>query len=207
MKIVLPRGRLLDQTVSFLNEVGLKLQKPDTRELIVKQGEHSLLFAKPFDVPVYVEHGAHIGITGKDVVEERDADVFVPTSLPFGKCRMSIATPEGEPFSVDEMDGARVATEFPQIARKFFRREGVNVEVMPVAGSTELAPLAGMADAIMDIVETGTTLRANNLVERRKVMDITALLLVNRVAQKTNFGEINELIAKVREAIRDGQVA
>ncbi|WP_324735678.1 ATP phosphoribosyltransferase [Thermococcus sp. SY098] len=203
MRFVLPKGRLFKGSLEILQKAGIELKPPENRELIVKNGRYELLLARAFDVPVYVEYGVDVGIAGSDVVEERESDVLVPLELPFGKCRLSLAMPKENAVSVEEMDGFRIATKYPNLTRKFFEKRGVEVEVIKLHGSIELAPKIGIADAIVDIVETGNTLRANGLVEVEKIMDVSALLLVNRISQKTKFKEINELVLKIKEVIKD----
>jgi len=203
MRFVLPKGRLFKGSLEILRKAGIELKPPENRELIVKNGRYELLLARAFDVPVYVEYGVDVGIAGSDVVEERESDVLVPLELPFGKCRLSLAMPKENAVSVEEMDGFRIATKYPNLARKFFEMRRVEVEVIKLHGSIELAPKIGIADAIVDIVETGNTLRANGLVEVEKIMDVSALLLVNRISQKTKFKEINELVLKIKEVVKD----
>ncbi|AHF79914.1 ATP phosphoribosyltransferase [Thermococcus paralvinellae] len=203
MRFVLPKGRLFKGSLEILRKAGIELKPPENRELMVQNGKYELLLARAFDVPVYVEYGVDVGIAGSDVVEERESDVLVPLELPFGKCRLSLAMPKENVVSVEEMDGFRIATKYPNLARKFFERRGVEVEVIKLHGSIELAPKIGIADAIVDIVETGNTLRANGLVEVEKIMDVSALLLVNRISQKTKFKEINELVLKIKEVVKD----
>ncbi|GAB6101790.1 ATP phosphoribosyltransferase [Thermococcus atlanticus] len=203
MRFVLPKGRLFKGSLEILRKAGVELKPPENRELIVKNGKYELLLARSFDVPVYVEHGVDVGIAGSDVVEERESDVLIPLELPFGKCRLSLAMPAESLTEIEDMEGFRIATKYPNIARKFFERRGVDVEVIKLHGSIELAPKIGIADAIVDIVETGNTLRANGLVEVEKIMDVSALLLVNRVSQKVKFEEINRLVLKLKEAGRN----
>ncbi len=203
MRFVLPKGRLFKGSLEILRKAGIELKPPENRELMVKNGRYELLLARAFDVPVYVEYGVDVGIAGSDVVEERESDVLVPLELPFGKCRLSLAMPKENAVSVEEMDGFRIATKYPNLARKFFEMRRVEVEVIKLHGSIELAPKIGIADAIVDIVETGNTLRANGLVEVEKIMDVSALLLVNRISQKTKFKEINELVLKIKEVVKD----
>jgi len=204
MRFVLPKGRLFRDSIEILKKAGIELKSPENRELIVRNGRYELLLARSFDVPVYVEHGVDIGIAGSDVVEERRSDVLIPLELPFGKCRLSLAMLGENLVSVEEMDGFRIATKYPSLARRFFESKGVEVEVIKLHGSIELAPKIGIADAIVDIVETGNTLRANGLVEVEKIMDVSALLLVNRISQKTQFKAINELVLKIKGVIKDG---
>lgn len=204
MRFVLPKGRLLKGSLEVLRKAGYDVQKPGKRRLIERFNGNEVLIARAFDVPVYVEHGVDLGISGSDVVEERKSDVFVPLELPFGKCRLSLAMPRERVVSPEEMDGYRVATKYERITREYFSRLGVDVEILKLSGSVELAPKVGIADAIVDIVETGETLRANGLVEVEKVMDVSAQLLVNRISQKTKFEEINELVFSIKEVIKDG---
>ncbi|NJE25173.1 ATP phosphoribosyltransferase [Thermococcus sp. MV5] len=204
MRFVLPKGRLLTGSVEILQKAGIEVRLPQGRELITKNGEYSFLLAKSFDVPVYVEHGIDIGIAGSDIVEERKSDVFVPLELPFGKCRLSLAIPKEKNVKVEEMDGFRIATKYTNLTRKFFDERGIEVEIIKLHGSIELAPKSGIADAIVDIVETGNTLLANGLIELEKIMDISAVLIVNRISQKTRFEEINDLILKLKGVVEDG---
>lgn len=204
MKIVLPRGRMLEDSLELMRKAIPSLRINDNRELIHENGDHDVLLAKPSDVPVYVEEGADLGITGRDVVREKDADVFIPISLPFGRCRLSVGRLRGDETPPEEMDGYRIATEYPKVTRDYFESLGTSVEIIEVSGSTELAPRAGIADALVDIVQTGNTLAANGLEESSTIMDSSALLLVNRIAQKTKFDRINQVIFSIREVIEDG---
>ena len=199
MRFVLPKGRLFKPSIELLRKAGIELSLPEGRALASKDGKVSI--ARAFDVPVYVEHGIDVGIAGSDVVEERGSDVFIPLELPFGKCRLSVAIPSDKRVEPDAMDGYRVATKFPRIAEGYFSNLGVEVELIKLQGSVELAVKTGIADAIVDIVETGNTLKANGLVEVGKIMNVSALLLVNRVSQKVKFEEINELVMAIRRVI------
>ncbi|NJE61126.1 ATP phosphoribosyltransferase [Thermococcus sp. 21S7] len=204
MRFVLPKGRLLQGSLEVLRKAGIELRVPAERRLIERVGNYEVLLARAFDVPVYVEYGIDVGISGSDVVEERGSDVLIPLELPFGKCRLSLAMPAERVVEPEEMDGYRIATKYPRITRRFFEGLNVEVEVLKLHGSIELAPKIGIADAIVDIVETGNTLRANGLAEVEKIMDVSALLFVNRIAQKTKFEEINELVFAIKEVIRNG---
>lgn len=181
--------------------MGIKGTRDDPRRLVVDVGEYVLLFSKPFDVPVYVEHGIDMGIAGSDVVEERSCDLFIPLELPFGKCRLSVITPKHHIVPIKAMEGYRVGTKYPTLAKKFFSSRGVNVEIIKLNGSVELAPKAGITDVLVDIVDTGRTLAANDLVEIEKITDVSALLLVNRIAQKVKFDRINEIIHRIKQVI------
>ncbi|WP_457741957.1 ATP phosphoribosyltransferase [Thermococcus sp.] len=204
MRFVLPKGRLLKGSLEILRKAGYNIDRPGERRLIERFNGNEVLLARAFDVPVYVEHGIDVGIAGSDVLEERRSDVFVPIELPFGKCRLSVAVPRERVLPPEEMEGFRIATKYGRIAREYFSKLGVEVEIIKLSGSVELAPKVGIADAIVDIVETGETLRANGLIEVAKVMDVSAQLLVNRVSQKTKFDEINALVFAIKEVIEDG---
>lgn len=204
MRFVLPKGRLLRGSLEILRKAGYNIDKPGERKLIGRFNGNEVLLARAFDVPVYVEHGVDVGIAGSDVLEERGSDVFVPLELPFGKCRLSLAMPAESVVPPEDMDGYRIATKYERIARSYFSKLGVEVEIIKLSGSVELAPKVGVADAIVDIVETGETLRANGLVEVEKIMDVSAQLLVNRISQKTKFDEINTLILAIKEVVGDG---
>ena len=204
MKIVLPRGRLLDDAVTLLREAIPDLSIRENRELIHQNGDYEVLLAKPSDVPTYVREGIDLGITGRDVVREQSPDVFIPLSLPFGECRISVARLKDDQTSPEDMEGYRIATEYPTITGDYFRSLGVSVEIIVVDGSTELAPRAEIADAVVDVVQTGTTLAANGLVEAATILESSALLLVNRISQKTKFSRVNELVYSIRDVIRNG---
>ncbi|AFK23227.1 ATP phosphoribosyltransferase [Pyrococcus sp. ST04] len=201
MKFVLPKGRLYKDSVDILRRSGVEIPEKPERALIWSNGRDEFLLSRAYDVPVYVEHGIDVGIAGSDVVEERESDVFIPLELPFGKCRLSLAMPRSKVVSPEDMDGFRIATKYVNVTRKFFSRIGVEVEIIKLHGSVELAPRVGIADAIVDIVETGNTLKANGLVEVAKIMDVSALLLVNRISQKVLFEEINSLIMRIRRVV------
>ncbi len=198
MRIILPKGRLFSPAVKLLSRV-MELQLPEAHALISPDGR--VLVARAMDVPVYVEHGIDVGIAGSDAVEERNSDVFVPLELPFGKCRLSVAVPGDRRVEVEDMDGFRVATKYSNITRRFFHKMKVDVEVMKLHGSVELSAHIGVADAIVEIVDTASTLRAHNLVEIAKIMDVSALLIVNRISQKVKFEEINALLRALRREI------
>ena len=171
VRIVLPKGRLFEDSFNLLKKVNLVKDKPNGRSLITKDDYHELIVARVFDVPVYVEHGIDIGITGSDVVEERESDVFIPLSLPFGKCRLSVIVKKGENVAVEDMEGWRIATKYPNITKRFFLERGVDVEILELKGTTEIAPNVGIADGIVEIVEKGETIKENGLTEIEKIME------------------------------------
>lgn len=187
IRLALAKGRLYDDTVARLAAAGLTVEDPGRRLLVpTSDPDLELLAVKPGDVPVYVESGAaDLGITGTDVLREADADVLEPLALPFGACRLAVAAPEATPYpSLPHGRTPRVATKYPRLTRAHFARTGRSVQVIPIHGSVEVAPLLGLADWIVDLVETGNTLRANGLTERETILRSTATLVANRASQK-----------------------
>jgi len=198
VSFVLPSGRLFKESEKVLSEIGMEIPERSSREMEVHNGCNSFVFAKAFDVPVYVEHGIDIGIAGSDVVSERGCDVFVPLELPFGKCRISVIAPIRSSFLVSEMEGFTVATKYPKTTERFFDSAGITVNVVKLHGAVELGPKVGISDAIVDIVDSGNTMRANSLKEIGVVSEVNAVLLVNRISQKTKFTLINEIVNRIR---------
>ncbi len=198
LSVAVPKGRLLEPSLKALKRADIDVNIEQNRELIHEFNGVEIILAKPSDVPVYVEHGIDIGIAGKDVVEERRSDVFVPLELDFGRCRLSVAVPKEQSVGIEDFDGYSIATEYPRITRRYFENKDLNVDIVELNGSIEVAPRIGVADAIVDIVETGNTLKANDLKEIEKIMDVSALLTVNRVSQKIMFDRINEIVEKMK---------
>ncbi len=204
LTIAVPRGNLFTETLDLLDRLGI-----DTAE--VRSNDRKLLFAdagivtmRPSDVPTYVEHGAaDLGIVGKDVLtEQSDRDVYELVDLGYGTCRMVVAAREGDD-SLEESQRrlgiARIATKYPRTAAAYFAETGRHAEIVEVKGSVELAPLTGMVDAIVDLSDTGTTLRENHLVELEELFVSTARLIANPVAHKLKADAIDDLVARVRE--------
>ena len=203
LTIAVPRGNLFGDTLDALDAVGI-----DTAE--VRSNDRKLLFAeagivtmRPSDVPTYVEHGAaDIGIVGKDVLtEQSDRDVYELLDLGFGTCRMVVAAREGDDSlaeSLRRLGAARIATKYPRTAAAYFAETGRHAEIVEVKGSVELAPLTGMVDAIVDLSDTGTTLRENHLVELEELFVSTARLIANPVSHKLKAAAIDELVASLR---------
>ncbi|MFP4051551.1 MAG: ATP phosphoribosyltransferase [Thermoplasmata archaeon] len=197
--IAVPKGRLIEPSLDVLKSADINIEIEQNRDLIYDDDEFQLILSKPRDVPVYVEHGIDMGISATDVVEERKSDVFVPLELDFGKCRLSVAVPEERDVGVEDLEGFSIATEYPNLVKDYFSSMDMNVDVMKLNGSIEVAPRIGIADAIVDIVETGNTLKANNLKEIEKIMDVSAILIVNRISQKVMFDRINMIVKKIKE--------
>lgn len=202
----LPKGRLADQSLALLARAGLSGPVDlKSRKLVLPNTDNSIGFvmAKPWDVPTLVEYGAaDVGICGLDVLRESGRRVHEPLRLPFGFCRLSVAGPKDRPDTpLRYASQPRIATKFPRLTQEFFRKRGVNAEVIGLSGSVELGPVLKMTDLIVDLVETGSTLRANGLVEIRTILEVQAVLIVNRAAYQLKSGEIQGLIEKVRAVI------
>ncbi len=209
LKVALAKGRLLEPALELFRKIGAPLAEDAvTRKLVVPAADGTLafLFVKPADVPVYVESGAaDLGVTGTDVLRETEADVLEPLALGFGACRMVVASPREVPFpSLPGGVTPRVATKYPRLTRRFFEESGRGVEVITVAGSVEVAPLLGLAHWIVDLVDTGRTLRENGLVERVQLLDVTAVVVVNRASQKLKLDLHQRLLDRLREMARAG---
>ncbi len=202
----LPKGRLLKESVEFLKKVGVDASETlkETRKLIFESGKYRFLLVKPMDVPTYVFYGAaDLGIAGKDVIEEKGFDLYEPLDLRFGECRLSVAEPVNisEPYDLEKLSFIRVATKYPKITDRYFRSKGIHPEIIVLYGSVELAPLVGLSDRIVDLVQTGTTLRENGLREVDTILNSTARLIVNRASLKTKYSEIKPIIDLLKSAI------
>jgi len=204
LKVAMPKGRIYKQASKLFREAGLQIPEDldDSRRLIIPAPESGLEFimAKPVDVPTYVEYGvADIGIVGKDVMMEEARDVYELLDLGIARCRMSvIGLPDWKPTI-----HPRVATKYPRVASQYFREQGQQVEVIKLNGSIELAPLIGLADRIVDMVETGQTLRDNGLVEMQMMFKVTSRLIANRVSYRLKNGAIAALCDQLASVIPD----
>ena len=206
LTLALPKGRLLDPALAVLDGMGIKGLDPDSRRLLLNDPASGLriIFLKPADVPAYVEYGAaDLGIVGKDILLEQEPDVYEPVDLGFGFCRLVVAEPR-ELWERDDpakWSWVRVATKYPTLTEKYFSARGVQVEIVRLDGSIELAPLVGLAERIVDLVQSGETLRANGLVEVAEIMTSTARLIVNRASLKTAHARVNALIHAMRQEV------
>ena len=205
LRVALPKGRLFEPAVHLFSAAGVgPAEGAESRKLLVSStaGDLAFLYVKPADVPVYVESGAaDLGIAGTDVLRESEADVLEPLALEFGACRLVVASPEKVPYPT--LDGAvtpRVATKYPRLTRAFFADAGRGIEVVTVNGSVEVAPLLGLSHWIVDLVDTGRTLKENGLVERTTILDVRAVVVVNRASQKMKLERHQELLRKLRDA-------
>jgi ATP phosphoribosyltransferase len=206
LTLALPKGRLLDSALQTLREVGVDGVDQDSRRLIFDDASQGLrlLFLKPADVPAYVTYGAaHLGIVGKDILLEQEPDVYEPLDLGFGVCRLVVAEPRElwERDDPSRWSWVRVATKYPRLTEQYFSARGVQVEIVRLDGSIELAPLVGLAERIVDLVQSGETLRANGLVEVAEITRSTARLIVNRAAMSTEYTRISQLITRLRAVI------
>jgi ATP phosphoribosyltransferase len=203
LTLALPKGRLLDGAVALLREIGVDGIDAESRRLIFEDPGRRLrvLFLKPADIPAYVTYGAaHLGSVGKDILLEQEPDVYEPLDLGFGFCRLVVAEPR-ELWERDDpgrWSWVRVATKYPRLTERYFSERGIQVEIVRLDGSIELAPLVGLADRIVDLVQSGETLRANGLVEVAEITRSTARLIVNRAAMKTAYAAVTGLIEQLR---------
>jgi ATP phosphoribosyltransferase len=204
LTLALPKGRLLKPSIDLLRGMGLDGIPEESRRLIFTAERQGLcvLILKPVDIPTYVEYGAaDLGIVGKDILLEQEPHVYEPLDLGFGFCRLVVAEPE-ELWKRDDpskWSWVRVATKYPNLAERYFTERGIQVELIRLDGSIELAPLVGLADRIVDLVQSGETLRANGLVEVAEIMKSTARLIVNRASLKTEYAAISRLIQTMKE--------
>ena len=202
--IALSKGRIFDETLPLLAAAGIvPVENPETsRKLIIEtnQPQVRVVIVRASDVPTYVQYGAaDMGVAGRDVLIEHGSDgLYAPLDLKIAKCRMMVAVPEGFDYASAVRQGARlkVASKYIKTAREHFAAKGVHVDLIKLYGSMELAPLAGLADAIVDLVSTGSTLKANNLVAVEHIIDISSRLIVNQAALKLK----REIIVPILDA-------
>ena len=204
LNIALPKGRLGNKAYKLLAGAGYSATEDynDTRRLVVENPDACVRYflVKPSDVAIYVEHGAaDIGIVGKDILTESGADVYELLDTGMGKCRMCVAGPAN--FADDESRALRVATKFVNIARDHYERRGRDIDIIKLNGSIELAPILGLSDVIVDIVETGTTLRENDLTVIEEFMPISARFIANKASYKFKYAQLTELLNKMKEAL------
>jgi ATP phosphoribosyltransferase len=209
--LALPKGRLLDEAVPLMRRVGIELEAafddPEDRQLRFRTNHDELdvIRVRAFDVPTFVAFGAaQLGIAGADVMREFDyPEIYAPLDLGIGSCRLVVAGPEEDAGRDDlgRLSHIRIATKYPEITRKFFAARGVQAECIELNGAIELAPGLGLSRQIVDLVQTGSTLKANNLVEIEEIAQITARLIVNRTALKTRTEQVNSWIGRFREAV------
>ncbi|NHZ44101.1 ATP phosphoribosyltransferase [Massilia aquatica] len=208
--LALSKGRIFDDTMPLLASAGITVtENPETsRKLILATNDPNVrvIIVRASDVPTYVQYGAaDFGVAGKDVLLEHGGEgLYQPIDLNIAKCRMSVAVNAGFDYDKAVRQGARlrVATKFVQTAREHFAAKGVHVDLIKLYGSMELAPLVGLSDAIVDVVSTGSTLRANNLVEVEEIMDISSRLVVNQAALKLKRKRLQPILDAFERASR-----
>jgi len=213
--LALSKGRIFDETLPLLKAAGIDvLEDPETsRKLILptNQAGVRVVLVRATDVPTYVEYGgADLGVTGKDtLIEHGGHGLYQPLDLQIAKCRMSVAVRADFDYATAVKSGSRlkVATKYTNIAREFFAQKGVHVDLIKLYGSMELAPLTGLADAIVDLVSTGSTLKANHLIEVERIMDISSRLVVNQASLKLKQEPIRSIIDAFASAVAAGSGA
>lgn len=204
MRIALAKGRLFEPAVARFRQAGAELAADPGRRLLIPSSDAAIEFlvVKPGDVPVYVESGAaDLGVTGTDVLRETNADVLEPLELQFGFCRLVVAAPADTPYPA--LPGgvtARVATKYPRLSQAYFAAAGRPVDIIQVGGSVEVAPLLNLSHWIVDLVDTGNTLRANGLVERGTILNCGAVLVANRASQKLKLDSYLNLMERLEKA-------
>ncbi|MCJ8169953.1 ATP phosphoribosyltransferase [Atopomonas sediminilitoris] len=203
LTIALSKGRILDDTLPLLAEAGIvPAENPEkSRKLIIPttRDDVQLLIVRATDVPTYVEHGAaDLGVAGKDVLMEYGGQLYEPLDLNIARCKLMTAGKVGAPEPKGRL---RVATKFVNIARRYYAEQGRQVEVIKLYGSMELAPLVGLADKIIDVVDTGNTLRANGLEPQELIATISSRLVVNKASMKMKHAELDTLITALRQAV------
>ena len=209
--IAISKGRMQDDALALLSKAGVRLSPSSlaSRKLALpdETGEYRFIFVKPADVPVYVEHGiADCGIVGRDVLLESEADVLLPLDLGIARCRIVVAALD--PKVITRSFGMlRIATKYVRIASEHFGARGIPVEIIPLSGSVELAPALGLADAIVDLVETGQTLKENGLRIVEVIRESTGLLVLNRASYQLKAGEVTLLTSSLSCAIEGATAA
>lgn len=207
IRIALTKGRLEQKTIELLEQIGYHCEavRNKGRRLILPVGDHEfeVVLAKAADVITYVEHGVcDLGVVGKDTILEYGRSFYEVLDLGFGKCRFALAGPKGADF-YGGFASKTIATKYPTVARTFFERKGMDVDIIKIEGSVELAPLLGLADAIVDIVETGSTLKENGLEVIEDIVPISARLIVNMASLKLRKQEIESILSRIEDGIKE----
>ena len=210
LTVAVAKGRMQDETLELLERSGVRVSAAalKSRRLAIDDegGTYRFLFVKPSDVPVYVEHGiADCGVVGRDVLLESDSDLLQPLDLRIGFCRVAVASRAGKRLPVT--GALRIATKYPRIAAAHFGARGTPVEIIQLAGSVELAPVLGLADCIVDLVETGRTLSENGLEVAEVITESSARLVVNRASYQLKAGAVAGLIESLSRGLGKGVAA
>ena len=203
LTLAVPKGRVIRALAPLFRRAGIDPTplESDDRRLIRESDDKSLRFLllKPDDVPTYVEYGtADLGVSGRDVLRERAYDLYQPLDLNVGRCRLVVAGPRGAGIP----SVPRIATKYPRAAAEHFASKGIQAEIIYVQGSVELAPLVGLSDLIVDLVESGATLRDNDLVEMETIAQVSSVLVANRSLYKLRHAEIQPLVERLRAALQ-----
>jgi ATP phosphoribosyltransferase len=207
--IALPKGRLLPEAIKLFEATGIAGLEGlmESRRLLCEDvtGAYRFMVLRPADIPTYVEYGAtDMGVVGKDILLEQERDVYEPLDLKFGACRLVVAQPKNlqQRWSPGGFSSVRVATKYPKLAERYFSQHGVQVEIIRLSGSIELAPLVGLCERIVDLVDTGRTLQENDLEEVEEIATATARLIVNRAALKTKHQQVRDLIDRLQAVVQ-----
>lgn len=209
LTVALPKGRMLKSLAQLLQRSGIDvapLEDAERRLLLTGDGVRFLI-CRAADVPTFVEYGAaDVGVAGKDVLWEAGRDVAELLDLNIGRCEMVVAVPKSSGIRHVRQLGfnSRVATKYPRVATRYFLEQGIQIDVIPLHGNIELAPLVGLADAVVDLTETGRTLRENDLIPIASVGVSTARLIANRVRYKLQYERIASLVAALRDGLESG---
>jgi ATP phosphoribosyltransferase len=210
LTFALAKGRLAKQTLKLLEQIGItceEINDPKTRKLIFQNDELKIRFflSKPSDVPTYVEYGvADIGVVGRDTLLEEGRNLYEVLDLGFGKCRMCVCGPASAKEILQKNEIIRVASKYPNIAKNYFKdKKNQTVEIIKLNGSVELAPIVGLSEVIVDIVETGSTLKENGLEVLETITDLSARIVVNQVSLRMEHERINQLLKGIKEVLNN----
>ncbi len=210
LTFALAKGRLAKQTLALLEKIGItceEINDPKTRKLIFQNDELGIRFflSKPSDVPTYVEYGvADIGVVGRDTLLEEGRNLYEVLDLGFGKCRMCVCGPASAKDLLQKNEIIRVASKYPNIAKNYFKdKKNQTVEIIKLNGSVELAPIVGLSEVIVDIVETGSTLKENGLEVLETITDLSARIVVNQVSLRMEHERINQLLKGIKEVLNN----
>ncbi|AYD40095.1 ATP phosphoribosyltransferase [Clostridium fermenticellae] len=206
VKIALTKGRIEKEAVKLLQSCGIDCRQiiNKGRKLIFEDNDHNIEFVlvKAPDVLTYVEYGVvDIGIVGKDTLLEQSREFYEVLDLKFGACKFVVAGPKDKNKFYHGYNRKKIATKYPNVAREYFRKLGTDVEIIKIEGSVELAPILGLSDAIVDIVETGNTLKENGLLVYENICDISARMVVNVASMKMKKGEIEKIINYIKKQV------
>lgn len=208
----LPKGRIMQDSMALFGRIGITCpeMEENSRKLVFENSDNRCRFmaVRATDVPTYVEYGcADLGVVGKDTLLEQGKDLYEPLDLKFGYCRLVVAEPKALRLTDDPANWSniRVATKYPHVTERYFAAKGIQVEVIKLYGSIELAPLVGLSERIVDLVSTGATLRENGMVEVETIAEISSRLIVNRASLKTKHARIARIIEDLEQVVGEGR--